>query len=53
VSTQKTTGGEIKLSVVAGLIGGGVRGQHGSGSGHVARLHFRVPIRFNEQGAKV
>lgn len=46
VTTENHKGSEAKLNVVAAVVGGGVKGQSGSGSEHVARLHFRVPVRL-------
>jgi hypothetical protein len=46
VKTDERQGSEAKLSVVAAVIGGGVKGESGSSSGHAAKLTFRVPIRL-------
>lgn len=46
VTTEEKSGSEAKLSVVAGLIGGNVKGSSGSTNAHVATLRFRIPIRF-------
>jgi hypothetical protein len=34
------------LNVVAAFVGGGVRGQIDSSTGHVARLKFKIPIEL-------
>jgi hypothetical protein len=46
VRTDERKGSEAKLSVVAAIVGGHVKGESGSNSGHVATLSFRVPVRF-------
>ncbi|MBN8745841.1 MAG: hypothetical protein J0I24_16355 [Thiomonas arsenitoxydans] len=46
VRSDERTGSEAKLSVVAAIVGGHVKGGSGSNSGHVATLSFRVPVRF-------
>lgn len=46
VKTDERAGSEAKLSVVAAIVGGSVKGESGSTSGHVAKLAFRVPVKF-------
>lgn len=46
VRSVEKTGSEARLSVVAAIVGGRVKGESGSATGHVARLNFRVPIRL-------
>jgi hypothetical protein len=46
VKTDETKGSEAKLSVVAAVVAGGIKGQSGSASGYAAKLSFRVPVRF-------
>lgn len=46
VKTDERSGVEAKLTVVAALIGGGVKGESGASSGHAAKLTFRVPVRL-------
>ena len=46
VHTDERTGSEAKLNVVAAIVGGHVKGESGSNSGHLATLSFRVPFRF-------
>jgi len=48
VSTTENKGSQAKLSVVAGLVGGGLQGNSGASSAHVATLRFRVPVRFQQ-----
>lgn len=48
VSTTENKGREAKLSVVAGLVGGGVQGNSEASSAHAATLRFRVPVRFQQ-----
>jgi hypothetical protein len=50
VTTEEKSGSEAKLSVVAGLIGGNVKGSSGLTNAHVATLRFRIPIRFIKHG---
>jgi hypothetical protein len=47
VSTGEKSGSEAKLSVVAAVIGGNVKGDSSNSSGHVARLAFKVPVKFS------
>ena len=46
VKSDERAGSEAKLSVVAAVVGGGVKGESGSSSGHAAKLTFRVPVRL-------
>jgi hypothetical protein len=46
VKIDERMGPEAKLSVVAAVVGGAVKGESGSSSGHAAELAFRVPIRL-------
>lgn len=46
VTADEHAGGEAKLSVVAALVGGVAKGQLDTASGHVARLTFRVPVKY-------
>ena len=46
VTTEKHAGSEAKLNVVAAFVGGGIKGQSDSGSGHASRLRFKVPVRL-------
>lgn len=46
VTTESRKGSEAKLSVVAAVVGGGIKGQSDSGSEHVARLRFKVPVKL-------
>lgn len=46
VKSDERAGSEAKLSVVAAIVGGSVKGESGSTSGHVAKLSFRVPVRL-------
>jgi hypothetical protein len=44
VRAEERSGSGAKLNVVAGIIGGGVKGESGKCDGHVATLKFKVPI---------
>ena len=44
VKADERSGSEAKLSVVAAIVGGGVKGESGKSGGHAATLKFRVPI---------
>lgn len=46
VNADTKSGSEAKLSVVAAVIGGNVRGQSNASSGHVASLKFKIPVKF-------
>jgi hypothetical protein len=46
VKADEHAGHEAKLSVVAAVIGAGVKGETGKSDGHVASLRFRVPVRL-------
>ena len=47
VRSVEKAGSEARLSVVAAIVGGRVKGESGSATGHVARLTFRFPIRLS------
>ena len=47
VNTVEKEGSEAKLNVVAAVIGGSIKGDSSNSSGHVAKLAFKVPIRFS------
>jgi len=51
VNTIEKEGTEAKLNVVAAVIGGHVKGDSTNTSGHVAKLGFKVPIRFSKNKA--
>jgi len=44
VTADERSGTEAKLSVVAAVVGGGVKGESAKSGGHVATLRFRVPM---------
>jgi hypothetical protein len=46
VKSDERAGSEAKLSVVAAVIGGSVKGDSGTTSGHAAKLTFKVPIKL-------
>lgn len=46
VRTEEHAGSAAKLSVVAAVVGGSVKGEIGTNSGHVATLSFRIPVNF-------
>jgi hypothetical protein len=47
VRADEQSGSEAKLSVVAAVIGGAVKGESGKSGGHSATLRFKVPIRLS------
>ncbi len=46
VRVDDRRGSEAKLSVVAAVVGGGIKGESSRSGGHVATLRFRIPIRL-------
>jgi len=46
VTTDEKAGSEAKLSVVAAVVGGHVKGDSSNASGHVGKLSFKVPVKF-------
>jgi len=44
VITDEKSGSEAKLSVVAAVVGGNIKGQSNTSSGHVAKLRFKIPV---------
>jgi len=46
VRADERAGSEARLSVVAAVIGGGVKGESGKSGGHDATLRFRIPVRL-------
>ena len=46
VTTIEKEGSEAKLSVVAAVIGGHVKGDSSNSSDHVAKLAFKVPVKL-------
>jgi hypothetical protein len=46
VKTDERSGSEAKLNVVAAFVGGGVKGESDTSSGHAAKLKFRVPVKL-------
>ena len=44
VRADERAGSEAKLSVVAAVIGGGVKGESGKSGGHAATLRFKIPV---------
>ena len=51
VKADERQGSEAKLSVVAAVVGGSVKGDSGKSGGHAATLRFRVPIKLPESKA--
>jgi len=49
---DKKTGSEAKLSVVAAVIGGNVKGNLNQSTSNVSRLSFKIPIRFPQHKSK-
>ena len=52
VTTDNKSGSEAKLSVVAAVVGGHVKGQSNTSTGHVANLKFKIPIGLPQKNAK-
>jgi hypothetical protein len=48
VRADKKEGREAKLSVVAAIVGGGIKSETGKTGGHTATLKFRVPVSLPE-----
>jgi hypothetical protein len=46
VSTNDKSGNESKLSVVAAVVGGSIKGDSAQSKGHVGKLSFKVPVKF-------
>ena len=46
VNVVEQEGTEAKLTVVAAIIGGGVKGDSSSASEHTAKLAFKIPVRL-------
>jgi len=46
VRADERAGSEARLSVVAAVVGGGVKGESGKSGGHAATLRFRIPVRL-------
>ena len=46
VRADERAGSEARLSVVAAVIGGGVKGESGKSGGHAATLRFKIPVRL-------
>lgn len=46
VNVVESQGGEAKLSVVAAVIGGHMKGDISNVFGHTAKLNFSVPVKF-------
>lgn len=44
VRADEQSGSEAKLSVVAAIVGGNLKGESGKAEGHSATLRFRIPI---------
>lgn len=52
VTADKKTGSEAKLSVVAAVIGGNVKGNLNQSSSNVSKLNFKVPVQFPQHKTK-
>mgnify|MGYP003611062741 FL=1 len=46
VNVVEKEGAEAKLSVVAAVIGGPIKGDSSNVSGHTAKLNFSIPVKF-------
>jgi hypothetical protein len=46
IRADERAGSEARLSVVAAVVGGRVRGESGKSGGHAATLRFKVPVRL-------
>lgn len=52
VRADERADSEAKLSVVAAVVGGGLRGESGKSEGHAATLKFRIPILLPRSSEK-
>jgi len=52
VIADKKTGSEAKLSVVAAVIGGNVKGSLNQSTSNVSKLSFKIPIQFPKHKSK-
>jgi hypothetical protein len=52
VTADKKTGSEAKLSVVAAVIGGNIKGKLDQSSSNVSKLSFKIPIQFPQHKSK-
>lgn len=52
VKADERAGSEARLSVVAAVVGGGVKGESGRSGGHAATLKFRIPVRLPVSAVK-
>jgi len=52
VTTVEKEGSEAKLSVMAAIAGGHVKGDSSNSSGHVAKLAFKVSIKLPKNSSK-
>jgi len=46
VNVIEKEGSEAKLSVVAAIVGGNIKGDSSNTSGHSAKLNFGIPVKF-------
>jgi len=51
VRADEKSGSEAKLSVVAAIVGGNVKGESGKAEGQSATLRFRVPLNLGVVGS--
>ncbi len=52
VTTIEKEGSEAKLSVMAAIAGGHVKGDSSNSSDHVAKLAFKIPIKLPKSNPK-
>jgi hypothetical protein len=52
VNAVEQEGSEAKLTVVAAIIGGGVKGESSTVAEHTAKLAFKIPVRLPIDGAE-
>jgi hypothetical protein len=50
VRAEETKGSEAKIGVVAGVFGGGVKGQSSADSSHESKIKLRVPVQLPTSG---
>ena len=50
VRAEEKAGSEVRLSVVAAIVGGDVKGASGKQDAHASTLRFRIPVKFPTSG---
>lgn len=50
VRAEETKGSEAKIGVVAGVFGGGVKGQSSADNSHESKIKLRIPVQLPTSG---